>query len=214
MRGYIQYARLGCSYKRTYQQKQQTRFNWKDGEIAFLKDVQEFDLDEYSTLIETGYLHMKATRHPVIILEHSSDYKHFLVATVSAYSSGKENNYLPPWRQYNHKCKHRENFRAFSGSEKPLPYQNHLELADGGCFPKPETSWVYMPATFVVPASVLKEFDKTPTRLRMTQESLRELLYDMAKDGRFAFRWKNPNVVRMLESKMPKCWQNYNRWAI
>ncbi|KAI1095564.1 hypothetical protein F5B19DRAFT_503740 [Rostrohypoxylon terebratum] len=211
MGSYIQYARLDCSYKRTYQQK--TNFHWKDGDIAFLKDVHEFNLDEYNILIKTGYLHAKATRHPVIILEHSKDYKHFLVTTVSAYSSGKENNYLPPWRQYNHKCKRRENFRAFAGSEKPFYYQNHLELADGGCFPKPETSWVYMPATFVVPASVLKEFDKTPRRLRMTEESLKELLHDMAKDGRFAFRWTNPNVLRILESKAPKCWKSYNRWA-
>ncbi|KAI0888048.1 uncharacterized protein GGS22DRAFT_185429 [Annulohypoxylon maeteangense] len=196
--------------------QQKTEHDWKDGDIAFLKDANEFTRDEYNDLIRSGYLHFKATKHPVIILEHSNDHKHFLITTVSAYSSGRENNYLPPWKQFHHKCKPREAFRAFSGSAKPSYHQNYLQIADGGSFPKPETSWVYMPATFVVPSSALKEFDKTPERLRMTKESLDDLLYDMAKNARFATRWTNPHVLRLLRSKAPqnqKCWQNYNRWG-
>ncbi|KAI1453192.1 hypothetical protein F4805DRAFT_462021 [Annulohypoxylon moriforme] len=210
------YVPLSFCYQRVNRQKPVSAHNWQDGEIAFLKDAEEFTLDEYDSLISSGYLHKKATRHPVIILEHSNDRKHFLVATVSAYSSGRENNYLPPWMQFNHKCKRREAFRAFSGSAKPFPDQKHLQLADGASFPKPETSWVYMPATFVVPASTLKEFDKTPKRLRMTEESLKDLLNDMAKIKRFATRWINPCVARILESREPKtqkCWQTYNRWV-
>ncbi|KAI1211248.1 uncharacterized protein F4807DRAFT_466562 [Annulohypoxylon truncatum] len=215
MARHTKYTKLSCYYE---QKKQQTTtHHWQDGDIAFLKGVDEFSIEEYDALIESGYLHTKATKHPVIILEHSNDYKYFLITTVSAYSSSWENNYLPPWKQFNHKCKRREFFRAFAGSEKPFYDQQHLQLADGGRFPKPETSWVYIPGTFVVPSSTLKEFDKTPRRLRMTQESLKGLLYDMAKCTRFATRWTNPAVVRMLkpkESKMQNCWQNYNRWGI
>ncbi|KAI2463728.1 hypothetical protein F4781DRAFT_437108 [Annulohypoxylon bovei var. microspora] len=209
MAPYTNYALFSCGHQKT------SPFNWQDGDIAFLKGVEEFTQGEYDTLIKTRYLHPKATKHPVIILEHSKDHKHFLITTVSAYGSGHENNYLPPWKQYNHKCKPRTAFRAFSGSEKPFYKQNHLQLADGGCFPKPQTSWVYTPSAFVVPSSTLKEFDKAPKRLRMTQESLKDLLDDMANNIRFTTRWINSNVVRMLEPKelnIQKLWQNFNRW--
>ncbi|KAI2628746.1 hypothetical protein GGR54DRAFT_651595 [Hypoxylon sp. NC1633] len=177
---------------------QQTPFNWQDGDIAFLKSSDEFSQTEWDTLIETGYVKEGATKHPVIILEHSRDSSHFLVATVSAYRSGPDNGYLPPWEQRTHSRKNRNAFRAFTGSKKSSANQKHLELGDGGCFPKPKTSWVYTPFIFVVPSSTLKCFDKTAKRLRMTQESLKDLLGDMAKNNNFAKRWTNPNVLRML----------------
>ncbi|KAI1102050.1 hypothetical protein F4804DRAFT_334642 [Jackrogersella minutella] len=183
--------------------KPTSKFNWKDGDIAFLKSVDEFTSEEYDTLIKPGYLHAKATQHPVIVLELSADHQHALIVTVSAYGSSKENNYLPPWRQPVHRKKSPNNFHAFRGSVTPNDKKEHLELADGAWFPKPKTSWVYMPSTFVVLSSTLKHFDKVPRRLRMTQESLKYLLGEMVKSPRFAKRWSNPDVLRMLGSK--KC---------
>ena len=40
--------------------------NWQDGEIAFLKPHCQFNPAAYKDLIDSGYLHVKATGHPVI----------------------------------------------------------------------------------------------------------------------------------------------------
>ncbi|KAI0839744.1 hypothetical protein F5Y06DRAFT_302906 [Hypoxylon sp. FL0890] len=178
--------------------------DWQDGDIAFLKSADEFDQAEYAALIKSGYLHYRATKHPVIILEHSKDYQHFLVTTVSAYGSSEENDFLPPWKQSIHWRKSPADFRAFTGSMKSYENQRHLQLANGGRFPKIKASWVYTPNVFVVPSSVLKSFDKTKTRLRMDQTSLKGLLCDMEKHPRFATRWTNRKVLRMLGPEIPK----------
>ncbi|KAI1141503.1 hypothetical protein F5Y05DRAFT_423303 [Hypoxylon sp. FL0543] len=175
--------------------------DWQDGDIAFLKSAEEFDQAEYETLIKPDYLRWKATKHPVIILEHSKDYRHFLVTTVSAYSSGAENGFLPPWKQPVHRTKSPGDFRSFTGSAKPDEKQQHLQLANGDRFPKIKTSWVYIPNTFVVPSSVLKNFDKAKKRLRMDQTSLKGLLRDMEKRPSFANRWTNEKVLRILGQK-------------
>ncbi|OTA90535.1 hypothetical protein M434DRAFT_33515 [Hypoxylon sp. CO27-5] len=177
--------------------------DWQNGDIAFLKGTEDFNQADYDALIESGYLHQGATRHPVIILEHSKDYKHFLITTVSAYCSSKENDFLPPWKQSIHRKKSQRDFRAFNGSEKPISRKDYLELVDGQSFPKFKTSWVYTPVSYVVPSSVLSEFDKTIVRLRMDQMSLKSLLWDMKRHRGFAFRWKNDNVLRMLGKRLP-----------
>ncbi|KAI0120457.1 hypothetical protein F4776DRAFT_234938 [Hypoxylon sp. NC0597] len=173
-------------------------FDWQDGDIAFLRSVDDFSQADYETLIESGYLQERAAAHPVIILEHSRDYKHFLITTVSAYGSSEENNFLPPWKQPIHSRKSQRDFRAFRGSEKPLSRQEYLELADGQSFPKPKTSWVYTPGSYVVPSSALTRFDKPKERLRMDEMSLKSLLGDMKRHRYFMYRWKNHHVLRML----------------
>ncbi|OTB09495.1 hypothetical protein M426DRAFT_18134 [Hypoxylon sp. CI-4A] len=175
-------------------------FNWQDGDIAFLKRYDEFDAVEYLALIKSGYVKEGATGHPVIVLEHSKDSRYFLVTTVSAYKSGTRNGYLPPWEQPCHTRKHRDSFRAFQGSARPNDKQKYLKLADGGRFPKPQTSWVYAPFVSVVPSSALTVFDKTKKRLRMTPESLDDLLQGMRRDKSFAGRWTNPRVRKMLKA--------------
>ncbi|KAI1400017.1 hypothetical protein F4819DRAFT_463122 [Hypoxylon fuscum] len=173
---------------------------WEDGDIAFLKGVDEFSDAQYRTLVEPGYLRERATKHPVIILEHSPDSKHFLVTTVSAYSSDASNRYRPPWDQPCHSDKTRDDFRAFAGSKRPNDLRPDLQLKEGQSFPKPKTSWVYARNYFVVPASVLKKFGKGPARLQMTQESLKDLKDHMKKVPRFGGRWKHPVVLKMLKA--------------
>ncbi|KAI1416503.1 hypothetical protein F5Y13DRAFT_186122 [Hypoxylon sp. FL1857] len=178
--------------------------DWQDGDIAFLKGLEEFNKAEYDALIGSRYLHPKATQHPVIILEHTKDYRHFLVTTVSAYSSSWENRFRPPWEQDAHRNKRPEDFRAFYGSEKPCKAQRHLQLANGGCFPKPQTSWVYTRGLHVVPSSALKAFDKANPRLQMEQTSLKDLLDHIKKHPGYASRWTHDKVLQMLEPRKPK----------
>ncbi|KAI2621940.1 hypothetical protein GGS26DRAFT_594313 [Hypomontagnella submonticulosa] len=182
-------------------------YNWRDGDIAFLKGVEDFDMVEYEALIKTKYLHPGATGHPVIILERSKDSKYFLVTTISAYRSGRENDYLPPWEQEHHSWKCPGAFRAFSESARPDNKRKYLYLEGNASLPKPKTSWVYTRTIFVVPSSVLWYFDKAPEPLRMTRESLKDLLGHMKENWGFADRWNNPKVClskRLLESRAPK----------
>ncbi|KAI0594701.1 hypothetical protein F4775DRAFT_605987 [Biscogniauxia sp. FL1348] len=173
------------SGKRSYSESDTKEFNsnselqWEDGEIAFLRDVYEFNAADYESLIATRYLHINTTCHPVIILAHSEDYEHYLVTTISAYGSNQSNGYVPPWRQRWHQKKYVDGFRAFEGSERPNKKFPLLRLADGKYCPKIRTSWVYIHHTFVVPATTLKIFDKSPYRLRMAPESLTDLLEQM-----------------------------------
>lgn len=178
--------------------RQPTNPNWKHGNIAFFKDVEEFNRTEYDALIKSGYLREKATKHPVIILEYTEDLKYFLVTTVSAYGSGPLNGNLPPWEQPYHCRKCHDRFRAFAGSRKPNSDRKHLELANGEQFPKPETSWVDAANCFVVPASTLKYFTKVKSRLTMTRESLDDLLSHMRESWKFAERWTHPAVLQMM----------------
>ncbi|KAJ8124722.1 hypothetical protein O1611_g8917 [Lasiodiplodia mahajangana] len=78
---------------------------WQVGEVAFLKPASEFTEIERKELLETGRVRHNATGHPVIILDRSEDSPYFLVTTVSAYGSGQDNNYLPPWEQRAHSHK-------------------------------------------------------------------------------------------------------------
>ncbi|KAI1078116.1 hypothetical protein F5B20DRAFT_582644 [Whalleya microplaca] len=181
--------------------------DWQDGDIAFLKTQEEINRVDTSGLKGYKPFQKGAAGHPVIILEHSKDAKYFLVTTVSAYGSGDHNGNLPPWKQIYHQRKQSGDFRAFVGSEKPHGRQKHLQLEDNKLCPKAKTSWVYVCNYFVVPWSMLKRFDKTPAQLRMTSESLRELLDHMRRRNRnFGDRWsteQNSKPVAVTPPRSP-----------
>ncbi|KAI1774034.1 hypothetical protein F4818DRAFT_442784 [Hypoxylon cercidicola] len=166
--------------------------SWAKGEVAFLKSAEELCDADRSTLAR--YVPEKALEHPVIILDQNTTSKEYVVTTVSAYSSGPWNSFQPPWDQPCHKNKTRAAFLAFAGSEKPSKTQKHLELQQG-CWPKPQASWVYSGSFHVVPASALREFRRR-SRLRMTQDSFRQLLDAMTKNSNFASRWTPPRTGR------------------
>ncbi|KAI1480488.1 hypothetical protein F4774DRAFT_408986 [Daldinia eschscholtzii] len=172
--------------------------NWQDGEIAFLKPHCQFNPAAYKDLIDSGYLHVKATGHPVIVLGHSEGSSHYVVTTISAYGSGPNNDYLPPWEQAYHRSKDRSAFRAFRGSVRPNPHRRFLELEGSESLPKPKTSWVYAKNAFVVPSSTLKKFDKVNGIPRLTQGSLEDLLRHFGESQDFRRRWTDPRVIKML----------------
>ncbi|KAI8959330.1 hypothetical protein F5Y11DRAFT_350593 [Daldinia sp. FL1419] len=179
--------------------------DWQDGSIAYLKHHSELSDELYHTLIVSGYVNQAATGHPVIILERSEDCRFYLVTTISAYSSGPFNNYLPPWKQFYHRRKHRGSFRAFIGSARPDRRRPYLQLEGGATLPKPQTSWVYTRNPFVVPSSALRIFDKVQgvlegTVARMTRSSLEDLLGHFREDSNFGNRWHYPIVIEMLQS--------------
>ncbi|KAI1632874.1 hypothetical protein F4809DRAFT_625772 [Biscogniauxia mediterranea] len=182
--------RPGSANKRSYSQydtkdsNDNSKLQWETGEIAFLRDAYEFNATDHEALLATKYLHVNATCHPVIILAHSDDYGHYLITTISAYGSNRSNGFTPPWRQRWHQQKSVDGFRAFEGSERPNKEFPYLRLADGRSCPKVRASWVYIHHTFIVPASTLKIFDKSPHRLRMAPESLTDLLEHMKAKGR------------------------------
>ncbi|KAI1644201.1 uncharacterized protein F4817DRAFT_319087 [Daldinia loculata] len=179
---------------------QQHSDHWQAGDIAFLRPYSEYPKAVYNALINTNYLPRRATNHPVIILEHSEDSKYYLVTTISAYGSGPENDYLPPWRQPQHRDKDRYDFRAFKGSATPDYRRDFLQLEGGYFLPKPKTSWVYTRSAFVVPSSILIKFDKFQGIPRMTQKSLKDLLGHFREASNFQYRWTNPKVIKILQS--------------
>jgi hypothetical protein len=151
---------------------------WQVGDIAFLKNESEFSPDERTELLDSGSVHLRATGHPVIILDRSADSKYYIVTTVSAYSSGSGNNFLPPWDQPAHQRKNPKGFRAFEGS--PSPYGiKHLRLANNRQWHKPKTSWVYIHTTLLVPSSTLITYTKSHHKLHMAPDSINDLLRDM-----------------------------------
>jgi hypothetical protein len=147
------------------------------GDIVFLKENAQ-SLQQGSE---------GAAGHPVIILDRTDDYQHFIVTTVSAYSSGPHNNYLPPWQKLNHRNKQPNGFRAFEGSERPNRKCQHLRLADNMKWPKPETSWVYINSPLLVPGTDLDRYDRVGllVQLHMDPNSLKNLLRDMSKYPEF-----------------------------
>ncbi|KAI1472897.1 uncharacterized protein F4812DRAFT_464908 [Daldinia caldariorum] len=174
---------------------------WQEGEIAFLKPHNEFSPAARNDLIRSGYLEVKASGHPVIVLEKSKDSSHYLVTTISAYGSGSFNDYLPPWKQAVHRYKDRSAFRAFQGSVRPNCHRKYLELEGNAALPKPETSWVYARSAFVVPSSTLKKFNKVEKGTRLAKESLMDLLDHFRENPQFHQRWTHPTIVKMLQSK-------------
>jgi len=167
-----------------------SRHQWEEGDIAFLKPVDEFSSEQCDELLAArphrprGYLHPRAAGHPVIILSRLSPAStHVAITPVSAYSSGPDNNYLPPWQQRCHDRKQPGDFRSFVGSalapgKSP---DSALRLRDNKTMPKPKASWVYVQSVWVVPLTVLKGFTKSRQGLlRVEPESLASLRRHMA----------------------------------
>ncbi|KAK4103300.1 hypothetical protein N658DRAFT_550016 [Parathielavia hyrcaniae] len=152
-----------------------------EGDIAFLRHASTFSDAEKASLInrsagKKGHLPVGATGHPIIVLQYGGDKA--LVTTVSSYAWDQRR--LAPWNQQGHQRKARDDFRAFSGSERPNHVRDWLRLRPGQQFPKPEASWVYAQCAYVVPLSVIGRFDKVKgSVLRMTDESLRDLFAHM-----------------------------------
>lgn len=158
---------------------------WHDGEIAYLKSCEYFHPNDHQDLISSGYLHPKATSHPVIILKAGAG--RAIVTTVTAFNSGPQNNFLPPWRMLAHRGKRLDDFHAFIGTELPPNSPNaHLKLSDSGAkMNKPKASWVYIQQFFTVPYTVLLRWDKVPQRLRVSQKSLAQLRADIERKYSF-----------------------------
>jgi hypothetical protein len=194
-------------------------YSWRDGEIAFLKNHSEFSEVDYKDLISSKYMDVGVTAHPVIILKrHSTNSTHALITSVSAYGSGPNNNFRPPWEQRKHNNKSREDFRAFVGSVKCNKHR-HLQLeGTNQLMPKPKTSWVYVQRLYVVPITVLKEFDKHASRLCMTEESLADLRIHTSARNRglkcilndpklkLEFDFNNDRAQTNLASTYQQCW--------
>lgn len=162
-------------------------FQWRAGDIAFLKPESAFSDLDYQCLIASKYLPSAATCHPVIILERrGDDASHVLVTTVSAYGYTSRGDSTTPWKQGCHSGKDVAAFRSFVGSERPNADRPYLRLQDGKLMPKPEASWVYLENVFVVPVTVLGRFNKAPRRLRMEATSLADLRAQFSRQTHFS----------------------------
>ncbi|KAK7745504.1 hypothetical protein SLS53_003002 [Cytospora paraplurivora] len=152
--------------------------SWQDGDIAFLKTCNAFSPRDYNDLIGSGYIHEKATCHPVIILKAQSG--RAIITPVTAFSSSAENNFLPPWQQFYHRHKNIDDFRAFVGTKRPNSTHAPLSLADSKMqMPKPRASWVYIRHFWTVPVAVLGRFNKARGLLQVSRESVAELRRDI-----------------------------------
>lgn len=170
---------------------------WQNGEIAFLKSSNYFLPKDYQDLIASGHLHPKATSHPVIILQAGSGGA--IVTTVTAFSSGPDNNFLPPWRMSAHREKQSDDYHAFIGTKLPPNSPNaHLKLSDSAAkMNKPRASWVYIKHFFTVPYTVLMRWDKVPQQLRVSDESLAQLRADIDR--------KYHSQLQIARSRLTAC---------
>ncbi|KAI2627154.1 hypothetical protein GGS21DRAFT_255947 [Xylaria nigripes] len=190
--------------------------HWLPGDIAFLKSQVDFTQVERAQLLDNGHLPPRATGHPVIILDRSNNSLDFLVTTVSAYSSSSYNNYLPPWQQDAHKRKNINGFRAFQGSARPNDNFPHLRLQGNKVWPKPETSWVYIHQSFIVPASTLINYTKSRCQLQMAPESLKDLVSHMEsksrifRDQQTKLHWKIQPQFSQLRERNKENFQSRN----
>ncbi|KAL2290725.1 hypothetical protein FJTKL_14729 [Diaporthe vaccinii] len=163
---------------------------WQDGEIAFLKSSEYFLAKDHQHLIASGHLHVKATGHPVIILKAGPG--RAIVTTITAFNSGPQNNFLPPWRMRAHQEKHLDDYHAFIGTQLPPKSPNaHLKLSDSGAkMNKPRASWVYIKHLYTVPYTVLLRWNKVPQQLRVSEESLAQLRADIERNcGVYSTSW-------------------------
>lgn len=170
------------TYSRGHRCRRAKTRDWQEGEIAYLKSSEFYSSDDWRKLEINPERPFRASNHPVIILKKgkpTTDGQFYLVTTVSAYSSDAENNYLPPWCQRHHRYKNRTDFRSLSGCELVNDKRKPLYLEPGQSMPKPQASWVYIQSVHIVPAGVLGFFTKSPVQLRVTPESLQDLVGHM-----------------------------------
>src|SRR3569833_3442538 len=129
---------------------------FQEGSIQYLCPAARFTQKEHEKQIGTGYHTNGATGQPVVILKRPTS-KTALITPVSAYSSGADNGYLPPWRQQSHMWKKLDDFRSFYGSARSSS-RPALQLQDGKKMNKPEASWLNIQSVWEVPISVLGPF--------------------------------------------------------
>lgn len=158
------------------------QIQWTEGDIAYLKDARSFSARDQQNLINSGYLPARATSHPVIVLKAWNGQA--MIIPVSAYSSGADNNNLPPWQQRCHIRKRIADFHYFVGSAPPPARERNgtsiaptrgLTLLGGAQMPKPKVSWVNLQSVWTVPFSALGYFNKSPTQLRLDAISLQTI---------------------------------------
>ncbi|RYO91852.1 hypothetical protein DL766_006609 [Monosporascus sp. MC13-8B] len=198
----------------TVSHKKGQRHEWKEGEIAYLKPASEFKAEDYRSCIESEEVEEGATGHPVIVLKRRSPAAtHVIVTPVTAFCSGPENHFLPPWKQPWHARKARDDFRAFLGCARPTDKRAHL-LLEAGSMPKPKTSWVYVQSVYLVPVWTLRFFTKVDVVLRMKQESfadLRSHIYErsptkigrLLNDPRLRLEFKRPAAAAAVNAAQP-----------
>ncbi|KAF6804496.1 hypothetical protein CSOJ01_10156 [Colletotrichum sojae] len=176
------------------------KFEWREGDIAFLRPSTTFSELDYDCLIASNYLPSAATCHPVIILERrGADASHVLVTTVSAYRCTSRGHPIAPWKQQCHSGKDVAAFRSFVGSERPNADRPLLRLQKNQLMPKPKASWVYLENVFVVPITVLGKFDKAETRLRMETTSLKDLQNQFSRQTLLSKEtWADPRLAQSV----------------
>ncbi|KAI6507878.1 hypothetical protein MCOR14_001957 [Pyricularia oryzae] len=182
----------GAGHQLYSQPKPRPTITWTEGDIAFLIPYSARQ-SEYGAL--PVRVPVKATCHPVIILKACSTGSHYVVTTISAYGVSPDGG-PAPWAQHAHRYKTAHDFRVFTGTEPYVDASGRhesrapLTLEPGMRMPKPKTSWVYARTAFLVPASVLGVFNKSPTQLRMTKASLNDLRAHMAQcsSGKSGYR--------------------------
>ncbi|KAK7920790.1 hypothetical protein PG985_008812 [Apiospora marii] len=154
-----------------------TKDTWERRDIAYLKSQEELE-KEFQEVILGQELHCGATGHPCIIMDMSPNRQHALVTTISSFSSGPHNNYLPPWKQTWHRAKDPDRFRSFAGTDHYSASRSFLYLEGGRQFPKSRTAWVYAGWAHLVPIGALKPFlvnrgatDAGTKKLRLEMQS-------------------------------------------
>lgn len=108
-------------------------YNWKVGEIAFLN---QRELLSETNAAATAGIAPQTFGHPMIILRKSDETGYALVTSVTAFGSGPQNDFLPPWDHPFHRHKPSYLFRSFEGSARPptrgeKPQAALLFLRDG-----------------------------------------------------------------------------------
>ncbi|KAK7998726.1 hypothetical protein PG991_015205 [Apiospora marii] len=112
-----------------------TKDTWERRDIAYLKSQEELE-KEFQEVVLGQELHCGATGHPCIIMDMSPNRQHALVTTISSFSSGPHNNYLPPWKQTWHRAKDPDRFRSFAGTDHYSASRSFLYLEGGRRVPQ------------------------------------------------------------------------------
>lgn len=142
--------------------------DWQVGEVAFLKSRASMSPGEAAALVDSGYLPVGATNHPVLILHRGGSVNtHALVTTISAYGSGPSDDpsrdWVAPWERPLYGDWDRQDWVSVKGSEVcKVPgrcFDPILHLSDSRRqMNKVRGSWLNVQCAWVVPVSVLHGF--------------------------------------------------------